>query len=334
MRRAERDFMETGCLKADKLQKVVFGIFGDEYFVQNSERLLGGAQKHVYKVQCTNNFTFVLYIWHKDTTYFEDSDDYGFTSNSAELFEVNSTFMIDNGINTPKLYFMDRTKKEHDFEYAIVEYIDGADLDFIAAEQPDRLKPALESLNSSIKKMHSIIRSQAGTVNNPLVEPFSCLNYVLDGAQKNIEYLITNFAPAENIQERINECLSLLYESSIDDEDDTNGYSFIHYELGPNHVIVSNKNIAYLIDIEGAKFFDLEYEHSWLKFRFDENYKHLANDDSSDSKMEYYMFCHHLGVLAGAHELSMKDFYDMDEVNGMIYWNFEQVKSFCDKYLG
>jgi len=326
--------MDIGYLKADKLQRVVGDIFGDEYIIQNSERLLGGAQKHVYKVQCKNNFAFVLYIWNKDTTYFEDSDACGFTSNSAELFEANSTFMTDNEINTPKLYFMDRTKKEHDFEYAIVEYIDGADLDFITAEQPDRLKPALESLNNSIKKMNGIKRPQVGTVINPIVEPFSCLNYVLDGAQKNIEYLITNFAPAVDMQERINECLSLLYESSVEEEDDTNGYSFIHYELGPNHVIVSNENIAYLIDIEGAKFFDLEYEHSFLKFRFDENYKYLINYDVSDSKMEYYAFCHHLGVLAGAHELSMKDFYDMDEVNGMIYWNLEKIKSFCDKYFG
>jgi len=326
--------METGLLKFDELQKVAHNIFGNEYSIHNSERLLGGAQKHVYKVQCKNKFVFVLYIWHKDTTYFEDSDAYGFTSSSAELFEVNSTFMIDNGINTPRLYFMDRTKKEHDFEYALVEYIDGADLDFITAEQPERLKPALESLNGSMQKMNRIKRSQVGTVNNPLMEPFSCLYYVLDGVQKNIEYLIANFASAEEIQERINECLSLLYESSIDDEDDTNNYSFIHYELGPNHVLVNNENIAYLIDIEGAKFFDLEYEHSWLKFRFGVNYQYLANDDLSDSKMEYYTFCHHLGVLTGAHELSMKDFYDMDEVNGMIYWNFEQVKSFCDKYLG
>ena len=45
-------------------------------------------------------------------------------------------------------------------------------------------------------------------------------------------------------------------------------YSFIHYELGPNHVLADKEDNIYLIDIDGMKFFDLEFEHSFLKFRF------------------------------------------------------------------
>ena len=176
--------METGLISLEKLQNIVSNTFGDDYIIHNSERLLGGAQKHVYKVQCKNKFEFILYIWHKDTTYFEDTDEYGFTSNSAALFEENNTFMLRHGISIPKMYFMDKTKKEHEFEFAMVEFIDGVDFDYIIEKQPERLKPALKSLNDSIIKMHSIKRSQAGTISNPMHKSFSCIDYVFNGAEK------------------------------------------------------------------------------------------------------------------------------------------------------
>ena len=37
------------------------------------------------------------------------------------------------------MYYMDRSRSEWDFEYAFVEYIDGVDMDFIIAKEPERL---------------------------------------------------------------------------------------------------------------------------------------------------------------------------------------------------
>ena len=141
-------------------------------------------------------------------------------------------------------------------------------------------------------------------------------------------YLIKNYVPAREMQHRISACLSLLHEKC----EDSASFSFIHNELGPNHVMVEKNNTAYLIDIEGAKFFDLEYEHSFLKLRFGENYQYLTNRALSHDKMEFYSFCHFLGILSGAHELSTKDYPDMDDVNGMIRFGYEQIERFCDKY--
>ena len=42
-------------------------------------------------------------------------------------------------------------------------------------------------------------------------------------------------------------------------------YGFIHGELGPDHVLVTDRLEPYLIDIEGAQFFDIEHEHTFLE---------------------------------------------------------------------
>ena len=319
--------MDTGLIALDKLQNIVADVFGNDFIIDNTERLLGGAQKHVYKIHCSNDFVFVLYLWHESTTYFTDEDDAGFTSNSAALFEINNTFMAENMINTPKLYFMDRAKKEHDYEFAFVEYIDGHDLDYIIDKEPERIKPIFESLNESIQRMGNIKRRQAGTVDNPL-ENFSCKDYVFREIQEEINHLVQVYSPIKNIHEQVSSCLLSLYQQC----DDISSCSFIHNELGPNHVMVDKNNIAYLIDIEGAKFFDIEHEHSFLKFRFGENYAYLATSNLSDYKMEFYSFCHFIGILSGAYELSTKDYYDMDTVNGIINFCFGQIKSYCCKY--
>ncbi|WP_460271828.1 hypothetical protein, partial [Clostridium sp. CTA-19] len=46
--------------------------FGKEYLIVKAERILGGAQKFVYKVTTQNGFMFVIYIWHESTSYFSD----------------------------------------------------------------------------------------------------------------------------------------------------------------------------------------------------------------------------------------------------------------------
>ena len=318
--------METGLMDLEKLQNIVINVFGNDYIIDSSEKLLGGAKKQVYKIHCLNDFVFVLYVWHESISYFDETASM-FTSNSACLFEINNDFMVKNMISTPKLYFMDRAKKEQGYEFAFVEYIDGYALDFVIDEYPERIEPIFESLNESIQRMNSVKRLQAGTIDNPL-QDFSCKDYILCNAEKEIGYLIQNYSPIADIKNQVLTCLSCLHQKC----GDTSSYSFIHNELGPEHVMVDKNNIAYLIDIEGAKFFDAEYEHSYLKMRFGENYRYLDNKTLCYNKLEFYSFCHYIQILQGAHELSTKNYYDMDDVNGMISFGFSQIKSYCSKY--
>ena len=94
--------MKEFILPYEKFKMKISEHFGREYLMEKAERVLGGAQKFVYKVTTQNGFIFVIYIWHESTSYFADLEGEDiFTSSSAELFEMNNRLMIEHGICTP-----------------------------------------------------------------------------------------------------------------------------------------------------------------------------------------------------------------------------------------
>ena len=309
-----------------KIEEKAKEYFGKERTLKGIERLLGGAQKHTYLAILDNGFKFVVYIWDKSTNYFSDSErktDNAFLSSSALMFKLNNKLMIDHGVKTPKLYYIDS-----DFEepiYALVEYIEGFDLDYIIEKQPERLNIALESLKNSIDILHEIKSNEVGQINKLLGEGFNPIKYCYDGAIQNIKYLIKIDSDNSDIYLQLNRILENLMKN-IEKRSD---FRFIHSELGPNHVIVDNDNNAYVIDIEGARFFDLEYEESFLKIRFNNNYKYLRNNNLDEKRMEFYHICHCCGNLAGAYELLYKNYYDTEDVLGMIYYFKKAIQSVC-----
>lgn len=103
-------------------------------------------------------------------------------------------------------------------------------------------------------------------------------------------------------------------------------YTFIHGELGPNHVMVNKNNEAFLIDIEGAKYGDVEEEASFLKLRFGTSYEKIVNQAMDEERMRFYHLGHCLGNLSGAMALKNKGYYDMEDLNGMIKYFKMQLK--------
>ena len=238
-------------------------VFGSSYEVVSIRRLLGGAQKHVWLAGCANGFEFVTYQWEKAATYFQEETG-PFCSSSAELFEFNNAQMSKSGVLTPELYHMDRSRALGEFELALVEYIDGEDMDHIMEKEPDRLTGALQSLRESIDILHSIKSPVMGQLGRLMGEDADPVKLELEEMRRAAGWLEENdpeygglYARALERAENIAEGLSGRGE-----------YTFIHRELGPNHVIVDRDNRAYLIDIEGAGYSDVEQENSFLKFRF------------------------------------------------------------------
>ena len=54
-----------------------------------------------------------------------------------------------------------------------------------------------------------------------------------------------------------------------------------------------------LIDIEGAKYFDVEVEHVWVRMRFGEHYAKLRRGDLDEDRLRLYELCMHLDLIAG-----------------------------------
>lgn len=79
-------------------------VFGTNYLVSSVTKMHGGAQKVVYKIDCSNGFSCVLYVWDLTMNYFQEeiaNRDIHEHSYSSDLFELNNKYLIQQGIQTP-----------------------------------------------------------------------------------------------------------------------------------------------------------------------------------------------------------------------------------------
>jgi len=303
----------------------VKSVFGKEYKLASMERILGGAQKYTYLAKCTNGFEFIIYQWGNETTYFENfGENAVFCSSSAKLFQSNNELMKNHGVLTPKLFYMDRTRCECNYDFAFVEYIKGYDMDYIIAKEPHRLQKVLESLRASIDRLHGIKSETAGQVDRMQASDFDVISFELEQLRQNSNYLKEHDDEYFDCYVQV-ETKAIEYASKLKKRKE---YTFIHSELGPNHVIVDKDDNAYLIDIEGAKFYDVEEELSFLHIRFDKMLD-IAECAVDEQRMYFYHLGHCLGNLQGAIELKRQGYYDMEDVNGMIEFFHKQVIEIC-----
>ena len=293
---------------------IIKEIFGSEYNIMSIEPLLGGAQKHTYIAKCKNGFSFVIYCWGKNTTYFENNSNSNiFRSSGSELFKLNNLLIREKHILTPEMYYMNQSREELDYEYAFVEYISGVDMDYIMMKEQDRIPLVIKSLEDNISKLHSIKSDKIGQLGNMQDKDFDLLQYILMEVQDNCNFLLEyDREYKEEYIRAINEVMDI-----ANNIKKRSTYTFIHAELGPNHVIVDKNNQAYLIDIEGARFCDAEEEDSFIKFRF-QNLVSTQNNGIETDRMKLYHLAHCFGILRGAIELKNINYYDMDDVNEMI----------------
>lgn len=316
--------MERCIMKRKDIQKEIERVFGESYKFMSMERILGGAQKGTYKIVCTNQFTFVLYIWDESCSYFVNSNSEGFTSNSATHFKINQNILKVNGISTPDIYNVDISKSKYAFEYAFVEYIKGSELEVLLYNDKQITNEMLFDLRNNIEKMHGIKNDYVGDLLHSKNIDFRCEDYIQNELSKELDYLFNNYEKINKMEDRIITVSNMLYQKIESRKE----YSLIHWELGPNHVMVNESNKTFLIDIEGMKYFDLEYEHSFLELRFGDYYKYLKRNDLDENRMLFYRFYHHISCIAGAHQLLKNDYYDVVEVKGMISYNYKKVKEF------
>ncbi len=63
-----------------------------------------------------------------------------------------------------------------------------------------------------------------------------------------------------------------------------------------------------LIDIEGAMFFDIEWEHVFLELRLGDDYRHFRNSGLDGDRMQLYRLAMYLSLVAGPLRLLDGDF--------------------------
>ncbi|WP_160032480.1 phosphotransferase [Paenibacillus sp. An7] len=268
----------------------------------------GGAQKVVYKINCSNGFSFVLYVWDLSMNYFKEdivNNDIYQQSYGSSLFELNNNYLIQNGIQTPSLYELNKDRTRYPFDYAMVEYIHGEKAETYFHHSDPRVQDRVfQRLGDMLTVMHGNKREVFGKANQNNNNPEPCHMEQFNNAKIQLSYCAQYM---ENIRAHHDKIIDTLYtlESKIKPRTQ---YGFIHGELGPDHVLI-NKNLEpYLIDIEGAGFFDIEHEHSFLEFRFGDYYRYLKNGALDPDRMLFYKFHHHISLTSGGLKLQHRGF--------------------------
>jgi hypothetical protein len=82
-----------------------------------------------------------------------------------------------------------------------------------------------------------------------------------------------------------------------------------------------------LIDIEGLMYFDLEWEHVFLRLRFGPHYDVLRTPDLDEDRLRLYRLAMHLSLVAGPLRLLDGDFPDAEFMRGIAQYNLGQALS-------
>ncbi|MDM5276308.1 phosphotransferase [Paenibacillus silvae] len=294
----------------NELQEYVHSVFGYNYHAAEQTRMQGGAQKVIYKINFTNGFTCLLYIWDISSNYFQDEllEESTFqNSYGSSLFSMNTVFLRNHGIRTPALYDMRNGRNGFEFDFALVEYIEGqpAESYFQHPNIPDK-HALFQEIGSMISTMHAIGREQYGKADDDKMKEIPCFKLKQDDAINALCYASKHIAMIKENHDHLLHKLAQL-ESQIRLR---SHHHLIHDELGPNHIIIDHKMQPYLIDIEGAGFFDLEHEHSFLKLRFGEYYRYFEQENLDSARLSFYRLCHHLSLTSGGLKLLHRQFPD------------------------
>ncbi|WP_163580622.1 phosphotransferase family protein [Gracilibacillus saliphilus] len=293
-------------------------VFGTSYLVSSVTKIHGGTQKVVYKIECTNGFSCVMYVWDLTMNYFSEeivNEDITERSYGSELFELNNKFLTQLGIRTPTLYDLNNEKSRYSFDYALVEYIDGQTAETYFHQHDSLIQDKLfQRIGDLLDSMHSNDSHTFGKLNHKGANTTNCHLLKMENAKRQLSYASQY---VESIRTNHSKLLHALYELESRIEPRSR-YGFIHGELGPDHVLVNDHLDPYLIDIEGASFFDIEHEHSFLQLRFGDYYRYLKNDNLDPNRMLFYRFHHHISLISGGLKLLNRGFPDQEFAKGLI----------------
>jgi hypothetical protein len=292
---------------AESLQPVVRAVFGGGRDVTNVERLAGGSKKGAYRVGVDDGVTVLVYVWNAAEDYWqgvlpEGADDPANPFSHAsglDLFEAASRRLTSAGVRCPRLLQSDRSHALYPGDIAVVEYVPGGSLEELLAQDPAAASRPLGVLADWLASMEACRTTAFGKVaavdaGQPSYGT-SCDQVVLERALREVTEIRARDARAERAGGRLEELLHALAEPL----EPRASFGLVHGELGPDHILLDRNGDPVMIDIEGLKYFDPEWEHVFVRMRFGQNYSRLINPALDPARLSFYQLAWHLNLVAG-----------------------------------
>lgn len=254
----------------------------------NMDEIGGGMSKQVYKIT-TQADSFILYIWRRpyDNRLTENQTrgiEYLFPD-GFKYFVHNSKLLSDLGIRVPYILTAGR-HDEGGFDYAIVECFKGQSMaDYMGSG--GNMAAAADKITAVMDRMAAEKRAFYGPPKESEPNDISAVQ------------LVFNFTAEElNIASKLDNEVSALRPAVLQlmqkkmseiDERKTREFSLIHGELTPPHVFMLEDGEIGLIDVEGVKYFDVEFDWAVVDFAYGGTIPLPKSLDAE--KFEFYKLC-------------------------------------------
>jgi hypothetical protein len=293
------------------------------------EALTSGARKQVYLLDLAQpDMRCVLYIWHDAHHYFSEREMLDTTQSDEQaplLFRANAELFQRIGVDTPKVYYFGQLEAGHFF--ALVEYVSTTNFTaFSTSASPEARASVLEQIGMMLRKLNDVQRSYPGTLLDKEPIHFNLPHEVaLERALLELNVTAQHHEAVDKDRERVENKLRTL-NSRIKPRD---SYRLIHGELGPEHILIwSESNDSCFVDIDGTHFSDVEIEHAFSSFRFEQNgmyEKYLKREGLNDARMEFYRFALHVSLVYAGSRFLAKQFHDKAWAQGLFDFNLRWV---------
>lgn len=293
----------------------------------------------MYRLTFDDAFTAILYVWNAAENYWppareghsEDQADPFAEASGIEPFAASHACFDAIGVRTPHVYALDRSRRHLPADVAVVEDVRGGSVAALLQRSAPEVEHSLVQLEAALQAMRQHRGRRLGKValvNSGEVPPAgknqTCAQIVLERA---VHDLTEAAARVERVAQAREQVEARLYElaGAVRARDD---YSLVHGELGPDHVLVDERGSSVLIDIEGAMFFDVEWEHAFLRLRFGPHYARLRANDLDDRRLRLYTLALHLSLIAGPLRLLDGDFPERAPMLQIVEFNTQRALAF------
>jgi hypothetical protein len=292
---------------AESLRPLVRATFGRDRPLLRAERLAGGSKKGAYRLTLDGGDTVLVYAWSDAEDYWQGvrpdgtddpADPFSHASGLA-LFEAAARRLASVGVRCPELLFTDRSRMLYPADIAVVEDVTGGSLEDLLEKDPTAGERPLSVLADWLAAMAATRSPSFGKVafvdGGGRSPGTSCENVMMNRALAQLEEIAGRDERAAHARGRLGETLNSLAEPIAPRATS----ALVHGELGPDHVLLDGRGEPVLIDIEGAKYFDVETEHVWMRMRFGGHYARLRRDGLDEDRLRLYQLCMHLDLVAG-----------------------------------
>jgi Phosphotransferase enzyme family len=290
----------------------------------------------VYRLTLDDHSTAIVYIWDDAENYWpitqsdgsENHADPFSPASGIELFAAAHRHLDSLGIRTPRIRLADQSRSLYPADVAVVEDVPGENLETRLHHDPRGVRTTMALLAEALRAMHRHQDPRFGKValldKGGVSDGSSCEQVVLDRALGDLSEAAARDIRITRTRDDLENVLRALA-AAVSPRSE---HGLIHGELGPDHVLVDRDGQPVLIDIEGLMFFDVEWEHAFLRLRFGEHYVSLERTGLDGDRLTFYLLAMRLSLVAGPLRLLDGDFPDRDFMMGIAEYNLQHALAF------